>query len=58
MCSREPIGNYPELMHLLLRHRPRPVVRDHGQVARPRPIATVAVAPAAIASRSPLAPAA
>jgi hypothetical protein len=58
MATREPIGNYPELMHLLLRHRPRPVVRDLGQTARSRPIAKVAVAPAPIASRSTLAPAA
>jgi hypothetical protein len=58
MATREPIGNYPELMLLLLRHRPRPAVRDLGQVARPRPIEKVAVASATVASRSPLAPAA
>ena len=58
MATREPIGNYPELMLLLLRHRPRPVARDLGQVARPRPIAKVAIAPAPAASPSPLAPAA
>ena len=56
MATREPIGNYPELMLLLLRHRPRPAVRDLGHVARPRSLAKVAAAPTADASRSPLAP--
>ena len=58
MATREPIGNYPELMLLLLRHRPRPVVRDLGQDARPRPIAKVTIPPAPAAEPGPLAPAA